>query len=471
MKNPLQLSLFIGLCLLSCACHEDKNNNEDVPIVPEKPGEVVEMPEIDGKIYNAGDNFVLYGTVYGSGGDIWDYDMNLEEGEHAQISFDGESKGIIKFYTDNFDLSSVEGNPVKGEVARPSFVGFGQTIAFPVEFVPDSAKGQYKFSGEQIISGVKISVSDGVISSDSLEAHIYTYFNDYSRMSDLYHMIDLPDHDDNYHYTSSMFVVDLHSPVYTKEFEENISLSDLIQVLLNVPILKESTYGFNREIDRNISISTLWGRLIPGFGFPYTFRAIYPLSFRIIAVYGDEYLYNNAATCLYSYNTFCASDYKESTYRLSIDPAKVFMLEIVKKKTADGFEKYSLDTPALYSLLSNIFLALTPDNAEGILMDYVDIKENDEYKFKTTFSDRMKGLAVLKSILLTIFSDSSAIENLKNTLIKEGMDAKTLSAVIYVAENLENILNNTSGATFGWSYVSQYYNSNIRKYYNSSLKK
>lgn len=468
MKNLFEYGFVIGLGLLFCACH-DNDGEMDLPVTPEEPGEVADMPEIDGKVYSAGDNFVLYGTVNGSGGDIWDYNMNLEEGQHAQISFDGESKGIIKFYTDNFDLSSIEGNPVKGEVARPSFVGFGQEIPFPVEFVPDYSKGRYKFSGNQIISGVKISVSDGVISSDGLDAHLY-FLNVGAAMSNLVHMVDLPEYDDNYHYTSSTFVVDMYSPEYPKEIEEIISLSDLIQVLLNAPLIKESAYGFNREIDRDISISTLWGRLIPGFFFPsHSSRAIYPLSFKIYEVYGDVQLYFTGHI-QYPYNAFCASDYGESTYRLYIDPVKVFKVNILKGKTDDRYEKYSLSTPALYSLLSNVFLALTPDNAEGILMDYKNAKENDEYKFKTTFSDRMKGLAVLKSILLTIFSDSSAIENLKNSLVKGGMDAKTLSAVIYVAENLENILNNASGATFGWSYTSYFYTDySIGQYYYEKL--
>lgn len=472
MKNPLQLSLFIGLCLLGCACHEDKNNNEYVPIVPEKPGEVVEMPEIDGKIYNAGDNFVLTSSYMGSGGSF-DYDIELEEGQHASISFDGKEDGILKFYTDNFDLSSVEGNPVIGEVARPSLACFGTEISIPLKFVPDSTTGKYHFSGVQEVVGVGITVSNGLLSSEGFSAQFnecFVFDENYAsgfKNEGNYYMIDFPEHDADYHYTVSPFIVSLESPAYPKEIEEIVSLSDVMQVLLNTPFLKESDYGFDRDIDREISLSTLWGRLVPSFIIPDPVR-IYPLSFKICEVFGDEKLYYEAINS-YPPNTFCASDVTESSYRLSIDPAKVFDVGIVKSKTDKGFEKYALNTSAFYSLMSNIFLSLTPMNAEGILMNYVNIKENDEYKFKTTFSDRIKGLAVLKSILLTIFSDSSAIENLKNTLIKEGMDAKTLSAVIYVAENLENILNNTSGATFGWSYVSQYYNSNIRKYYYDKL--
>ena len=64
-----------------------------------------------------------------------------------------------------------------------------------------------------------------------------------------HHMIDLPEHDASYHYTVSPFIVALESSDYPEERAGHIPLSDVIQVLMNTPMLKESEYGFNRDVD------------------------------------------------------------------------------------------------------------------------------------------------------------------------------------------------------------------------------
>ncbi len=76
---------------------------------------------------------------------------------------------------------------------------------------------------------------------------------------------------------------------------------------------------------------------------------------------------------------------------------------------------------------------------------------------------------MLKSLLLNVFSEESSVELLKESLENEGMDAETLGSVINVANSLDSILNNASGATFDWSYSSQ--NSDITNmlYYYGKL--
>ncbi|MDE5713219.1 MAG: hypothetical protein K2I16_06315 [Muribaculaceae bacterium] len=454
MKNLFEYGFVIGLGLLFCACH-DNDGEMDLPVTPEEPGEVVDMPEIDGKVYSAGDNFVLT-SGYMTHGGVLEYNIKLKKGQHASISFDGKENGAIKFYTDNLDLSTIEGNPVSGEVARPALGGFGKEVSVPLKVVPYYDTRKYYLSGEQVVSGVKVTVSHGFVTSEGFKAQFdenYVMGEDHSsgfKNEGASYMIGFPEHDASYHYTVSPFIVGIDSSVYPKESEENISLSDVMQVLLNTPFLKESDYGFDREIDRDISISTLWGRLIPGFGIPDDCR-IYPLCFGIYAIYPPE--------------TFCASDVTESSYRLHFDPAKVFEMKIAKSK--NGTEKYALNTPALYSLLSNIFLALTPGNAEGILME--DVTVYDKYRFETIFSDRAIGMKVLSIILSSAFSDPNAIERMKNALENEGMNADILASVVYVANNLDSILNNTDGATFGWSYcsVSPYFDTS--EYYYEKL--
>lgn len=76
---------------------------------------------------------------------------------------------------------------------------------------------------------------------------------------------------------------------------------------------------------------------------------------------------------------------------------------------------------------------------------------------------------MLKSLLLNVFSEESSVELLKESLENEGMDAETLGSVINVANSLDSILNNASGATFYWSCSFQ--NSDITNmlYYYGKL--
>ena len=468
MKSLFKSIAFIAFSLLAFACHDNK---EDLPVGPEDPVDMTNMPEINGKVYNVGDNFTLETWYMGSGGSFPDK-ICLGEGQHASISFDGKDAGILKFYTDNLDLSTIDGNPVKGEVARPSLMCFGTEVSIPLKIVPYYGSKKYKLSGEIETAGVKIAVKNGNVTSDGFSAQFeegFVFREDHSsgfKFGGAYNMIDLPEHDSSYHYTVSPFVVSLESRAYPEERAMTISLSDVMQVLLNTPVFKESDYGFDRAEVRFISISTLWGRLVPGIIIPDAVR-IDPLSFKIIEVYGDEELYSSGRFRGYPSNTFCASDVTESSYRLSIDPAKVFKFKIVKSKTENGVELFALNTPDLYSLISNIFLLLTPMNAEGIKMEYAIVDENGESKFKSTFSDRALGLSVLKTILCSVYRDSTVAERMKSTLESEGMDAETLECVAFVANNLENILNNASGATFGWSYcgVNYYYLIGLDYYY------
>ena len=138
----------------------------------------------------------------------------------------------------------------------------------------------------------------------------------------------------------------------------------------------------------------------------------------------------------------------------------------------NGVEKYALNTPSLYSLLSNIFLTLTPMNAEGIKMDYEDVIGNGDSKFKSTFSDKALGLKILKTILCSVFSEPEVVEHMKSILEDEGMAAETLASVVFVANNLEKILNNASRATFGWSYHGIPYNKegSNQDYYNTLME-
>lgn len=463
MKRLMNLGMVATLAVALCACHESKGDIEEPPVVPEIPPVVVDLPDIDGKVFGENDGFCLSGSYLGPGGQNY-FDLWLSEGQHAKISLTGDNKGTLQFYTDPFDLSSVEGNPVKGEVPRPSFVGFGREISIPIELTPDYKNGKYEFSGRDEIAGVTIAISKGILTADSLTCEqwyvlprknfdsLNPNYVITANESGIHYVAVNPQRDDNLHYTRSFFITELESACYPKEYEKLISLADLVQLILNTPCLKESDYGFDAASDRHISLSTLWTRLFSQLMFPQD-RTNYTLSFYFSTPHEDDTLYHTWGGWTYTDNTFCSSMLTESSYNLTIDPLNVFKMHIIKKKTENGYTMYPLDTPALYTLISNVLLALSPGNADGIPINYAFKKEDGETIFNSTFADSATGISVLKSIITTVFKENGVRENLTTRMQSEGISKEIVSAAAFVLDNLDELLNQCGESKFGWSYV------------------
>ncbi len=473
MNKLLNLGIASMIAISLCACHETKEGVEEPPIIPDNPPEVVDLPDINGKVFGEKDGFCFTGTYMGSGGQAY-FDIKLSEGQHVKISLTDGNKGTLQLYTDPLYLSSIEGNPVKGKVERPSFIGLGIQPIIPIKLTPNYQKGRYEYSGEEEIYGVKVKISNGIATADSLKCGEWyvSPTKDFESLnpnagilgkeSPLYFIAAIPDRDINCHFSHSLFICDLKSSSYPSKYEQSISLSDLVLLILNTSCIKEKDYGFDQDSDRLISLGKLWGRIIPGVSIPHT-PSRYPLSFGIAGLYKDQELYYEPIS-VYPPNTFCASHITESSYALTFDPLKMMGMNIVKRKTADSYETYPMNTEALYSLLSNIFLTITPRNAEGVAINYIFKEEGDELLFNNTFADSAMGISVLKNMISTVFTNSESRDNLISTLKGEGISEDIISAVGFALDNIDELFGGCETSKFGWTYVRQSHE--LSHYYN-----
>ena len=57
MNKLLNLGIASMIAISLCACHETKEGVEEPPIIPDNPPEVVDLPDINGKVFGEKDGF------------------------------------------------------------------------------------------------------------------------------------------------------------------------------------------------------------------------------------------------------------------------------------------------------------------------------------------------------------------------------------------------------------------------------
>lgn len=488
MKGWYLIVLSVSLIGVLVSC-----NDKSKGIAPiEPPVENVDEPQIENMTFKRGDNIKLTISEYHHGGVI-DFEYDLPEGVIIDIFNDGDNKGRLVFRTEPFDLSNVSGNNIGGIVPRPSYFGFGEELVFPMKFI--ASKDGDKFKGEKSVydaRGVEISVSAD-ISKDKTLVDFYIrdakVFNDYHNEISIWGGMDdfndpmtglvlnIPERNGSYKYINSPFFIEWSSETYPEDIKSEIAPEDFLQILLNTPFLLEEEYGFCRGLNAQISIGDLIGRIGSVIEFPMNTVFLQSMKFAIAPLCKDlssdkivdlqyPYFPYYVSSSYSGGSPFGICDLTESSFSVSVDPLALFNIRISKSlspksDSSDPYlwaemSYYDSATRAMNAFLSNVILALSPENANGIPMNYTilthDEGASDLSHFVATFVRQDMSLKLLDGIILPLLRDDGNKERLIEALSADEYASPYLKTLTMLIDQLDTLFAETTDIKFGFSY-------------------
>lgn len=464
-------SLIVMLSLVSC--HDNGSEPEEI-VVPVPEPEEKELPDINGKVYGHEDNFMLDIWFHHFGGSA-KASYGLSEGQHAEIKLLDDKNGVIRFYTDDFDLSKIEGNTVDGIIGRPSFWGFGKEISIPVKFVPDKENGCYRLNGNVVYNSTEIELTDVIIDEGGLSGIMDVVrkldFADVARNAGFsigtflesakYSMVPTIKEDGS-RFSQVPIEIVWNSSEYPEEMKSIVTPDDFLQILLNTPYLSASDYGFKKE-NKFITMYVLIKRIIGVFTFPY-YMSDTPSSFGMGTYVkdGNSYIFKYC----FPEKTFFCSNVTDLSYFLSIDPLQVFsvkeMRNMVDNMEVEN-ENISRNTESMNSLLSNLMLSVSSRNVEGLLMTYSFSELKDEegerfFKYITSINDKAISIAFVKALFCTVLSNELNRQRLKKAIIEDENLVSVYSELSELIDNYENVFESTDYAKVSFVYRSSFLN-------------
>ena len=425
------------LAVVAAGCSDSKNepNMEPVtPVEPEKPVEIV-MPDIDGKTYNADDNFILEQWYMGSGGAA-STPVSFDKGQHAVITLENKDNAIIRFYADDYDLADLGIDDISGKIARPSLWGIGDDISIPLEIKAATVdnSGYYVAEGSVSINNVKLHLYDVKITDNEFYGRISfgmnPHFEDYHLTLGLFKEYDQPytwidpEYNMESGYNCYQIVKGFDSKAYPDDIRPLLSPIDFIQVILNTPFLITAEYGIADDTKTHISATELFGNRLKNLWFPFSvgYCSISP-SFNY-----------------YPTSTFSCSELTENSMLICFDPYKM-----VKANATE-------DSKRLYAA---IFNALTPFNTQGIPINYHI--ERDEKSNRSglvlTFSDNNMSERFTKNLLSTLLSDEGNRTRLIEQLKQNESLSPHMDIIASMIENYRELISGTTEATVGFHYT------------------
>lgn len=430
-------------------------------------------------IYSANDKFLMQYAVPGNGDMQLHYTSDyLPTGNYVKIINHGDNNCDVIFYAEDFDMGILTGNSENEFVPRPSFWGISRTVTIPISFTPSSytytniegtehGRGT-KFTGAEKISlnGVSLDITMEIYPtyvncSYSINKTAYFYKHNSSEYyrDCTYALIDSQERNNNLKYISSPFILNWNSTSYPDELRETISPVDFLQLILNTNFFDATPYGF--ETSNLISIGTLLSRISSiiklegnNNGDPLTRIQLligtipqFPLNMSV-----EDYLPINS----FKENPFYISGMTPTTFLLNVDPKALSSISVPKEIKFIEYENellripsyYTSATPDMYRLLSNLMLTLSPENADGILMNYYF----DDNSFSFSFAEEELSLQFLKTLILHFISEPYLKQNLIKQWENDPSLKPYLSDLTELLENIDVLFENTSNVSFGFSY-------------------
>lgn len=396
---------------------------------------------------------------------------NLSPGQTAEFSLNDDGSYTLTLKGTEFDLSSVENNPCGGIVEVPGPVLGMRECSFPVSVVKKEDKNGYTFSGTFKNDAIEF-IAEGTIQKEQIK------FNNSTIVEQAF-MPDAPKIGDYFYYytwltersgyTDDIAEASTFPFLYEWETSENpfgegykTTMSDVLQAILDAPFLSLKDYGFEKANPDIVSPATLYSSFVTGISiksYGKTHATAISLSLanassETMAEGGTFYL----PSFLFHRDTFIILPVSNSKIRLFINPGYLFDIKFdYADYTGSVFNDASytipVNTPATFSVLSNIISALSPDNANGLEMDYSYSLSADTEKgnLAFTFADTTTALKFLKAFLLPLIENDANKTSLADELSRNPLFKDADIDVASFIEGLPKLLDSTTKLKFGFN--------------------
>lgn len=378
-------------------------------------------------------------------------------------------------------------------VASPTFLGVGKEISFEMKLTPNadgtfsstgSYDGETKF--QSIYNGLTFTLTDRYNLGNSNPYLTYYYSAGENFPSSIpmdKYMVQLaPVKSNTLGYLSIPYTLEWDSSAYPEDLRETISPETFIQTLLYTPFLNEKDYGFDRvSNDPYISISSLLGRIgcVWRFDKYYYDGLLRPKLSSICNQSNKESYFPEIKHYIYPpFLGLFLSGMTDSSLMLSIDPGELFSIKIPKEFNIFGYDPYyptpelkyyvsynyyDSGTPAMYALLSQLLLAVSPQHVEGIKMNYTVDEAKNEFRFG--FADPSLSLAFLKNLILPLLSSETNRNRLLNNLKADTSTAPYIDQFTTLINNIDELFASTTQSEFGWIFSTKYTKDDMKSLY------